>query len=60
MARAVKREAAKRDLTDQWIWYAENANIETADRFFAVPICTVCGDSPSATDSRRSCCFIFP
>lgn len=35
MARAVKREAAKRDLTNQWIWYAENANIETADRFFA-------------------------
>ncbi|MBM3740989.1 MAG: type II toxin-antitoxin system RelE/ParE family toxin [Acidobacteria bacterium] len=33
MATVRKREAAKRDLIAQWVWYAENANIETADRF---------------------------
>jgi|SRR6516162_1920841 toxin ParE1/3/4 len=33
MARVVKREAAKRDLIAQWVWYAENADIEVADRF---------------------------
>lgn len=33
MARIVKREAAKRDLVAQWVWYAENAGIEIADRF---------------------------
>lgn len=34
-ARVLRREAAKRDLTDQWIWYAENADFEIADRFLA-------------------------
>ena len=33
MARILKREAAKRDLIAQWVWYAENASIEVADRF---------------------------
>ena len=33
MARVRKRESAKRDLIAQWVWYAENANINTADRF---------------------------
>ena len=33
MARVRKREAANRDLIAQWVWYAENADIETADRF---------------------------
>jgi toxin ParE1/3/4 len=33
MARVLKREAAKRDLVAQWVWYAENATIEVADRF---------------------------
>jgi|ERR1035438_3580825 toxin ParE1/3/4 len=33
MARVVKREAAKRDLIRQWVWYAENATLEVADRF---------------------------
>lgn len=33
MARALKREAAKRDLFEQWLWYAENASVEVADRF---------------------------
>ncbi len=33
MARVLKREAAKRDLIQQWVWYAETANIEVADRF---------------------------
>lgn len=28
-----KREAARRDLIAQWVWYAENTDIETADRF---------------------------
>lgn len=35
MARIRKRESAKRDLIAQWVWYAENAGIETADRFLA-------------------------
>jgi toxin ParE1/3/4 len=33
MARVQKREAAKRDLIAQWVWYAENASVEVADRF---------------------------
>ncbi|HQH28153.1 MAG TPA: type II toxin-antitoxin system RelE/ParE family toxin [Oligoflexia bacterium] len=28
-----KREAAKRDLVEQFVWYAENAGLEVADRF---------------------------
>ena len=35
MGRVLKREAAKRDLIAQWVWYAENASIEIADRFLA-------------------------
>ncbi len=33
MATIRKRESAKRDLIAQWVWYAENADIDTADRF---------------------------
>ena len=33
MARVLKREGAVRDLIQQWVWYAENASIEVADRF---------------------------
>jgi plasmid stabilization system protein ParE len=33
MARVLKWEAAKRDLIAQWVWYAENAHIDVADRF---------------------------
>jgi toxin ParE1/3/4 len=33
MVRVLKREAAKRDLIQQWIWYAENGGTEVADRF---------------------------
>jgi hypothetical protein len=33
MAIIRKREAAKRDLIAQWVWYAENASIEVADNF---------------------------
>jgi toxin ParE1/3/4 len=33
MARVQKRDAAKRDLIAQWVWYAENASIDIADRF---------------------------
>ena len=35
MARVLKREAAKRDLIAQWVWYAETASIDVADRFLA-------------------------
>ncbi|MCC6391601.1 MAG: type II toxin-antitoxin system RelE/ParE family toxin [Bryobacterales bacterium] len=34
-SRVLKREAAKRDLTAQWVWYAENASVEVADRFLS-------------------------
>jgi toxin ParE1/3/4 len=35
MAHVLRRESAKRDLIAQWVWYAENSDIETADRFLA-------------------------
>ena len=35
MARVLKREAAKRDLVAQWVWYAESADIEVADQFLS-------------------------
>jgi toxin ParE1/3/4 len=33
MSKVVRREAAKRDLIQRWVWYAENASVEIADRF---------------------------
>jgi toxin ParE1/3/4 len=33
VGRALKRESALRDLTAQWVWYAENAGIDVADQF---------------------------
>jgi toxin ParE1/3/4 len=33
MRRILKREAAKRDLIEQWVWYAENASMSIADSF---------------------------
>ena len=33
MARVLKREAAKRDLIAQWVWYAQTASFEVADGF---------------------------
>ena len=33
MARILKRDSAKRDLIRQWVWYAEEAGVEVADRF---------------------------
>lgn len=33
MARIRKREAATRDITAQWVWYAETGGIALADRF---------------------------
>jgi plasmid stabilization system protein ParE len=33
MARVLKREAAKRNLIEHLLWYAETASIEVADRF---------------------------
>ena len=36
MASVRKREAARRDLIGQWVWYAENADIDTADQFLKV------------------------
>jgi len=41
MARILKREPAKRDLIAQWVWYGENASIETADRFLAAAEATL-------------------
>jgi toxin ParE1/3/4 len=41
VAQVRKREAAKRDLLAQWVWYAENAGVETADRFLAAVESTV-------------------
>ncbi len=41
MATVLKRESAKRDLIAQWLWYAENADIDTADRFLAAANSTV-------------------
>lgn len=35
MVRVLKREAAKRDLIAHWVWYAEHADVEVADRFLA-------------------------
>jgi len=36
MAYVRRREAARRDLVAQWVWYAENAGIERADQFLRV------------------------
>ena len=36
MARVLKREAAKRDLIAQWVWYAQAASFEVAYRFLVV------------------------
>ena len=47
MARIRKRDAAKRDLVRQWVWYAENASIEVADRFLEA------ADSTLATLARQ-------
>ena len=47
MARVLKREAAKRDLIAQWVWYAENASIEIADHFLAAV------ESTAATLARQ-------
>jgi toxin ParE1/3/4 len=33
MARVLKREGARRDLVAQWVWYAEHATLDIADRF---------------------------
>jgi toxin ParE1/3/4 len=33
MPEILKRESAKRDVIAQWVWYAENASVELADRF---------------------------
>ena len=33
MACVLRREGARRDLIQQWVWYAENAGIDVADRF---------------------------
>ena len=41
MARVRKRESAKRDLIAQWVWFAENVDIDTADRFLEAANSTV-------------------
>ena len=35
MPKPFKSEAARRDLVAQWVWYAEHASSEVADRFLA-------------------------
>jgi toxin ParE1/3/4 len=35
MAQILKRETAKCDLIEQWLWYAEQGGIEVADRFLS-------------------------
>ncbi|HAX43374.1 MAG TPA: type II toxin-antitoxin system RelE/ParE family toxin [Bryobacteraceae bacterium] len=35
MPKPFKREAARRDLVAQWVWYAEHADSNVADRFLA-------------------------
>jgi toxin ParE1/3/4 len=52
MARVVKREAAKRDLIRQWVWYAENASFEIADRFLTAADTTL-ADVSTHQDSGR-------
>jgi toxin ParE1/3/4 len=41
MQGVVKRKSAERDLIEQWLWYAENVDIETADRFLSATESTV-------------------
>jgi toxin ParE1/3/4 len=41
MARVRKREAARRDLLLQRVWYLENANRQVADRFWRAVIDTL-------------------
>lgn len=41
MTRILRREPAKRDLIALWVWYAENASLDTADRFLAATEATL-------------------
>lgn len=41
MATVRKREPAKRDLIAQWVWYAETADINIADRFLGAADSTI-------------------
>ncbi len=41
MARVLQREAAKRDLIAQWVWYAETGGMEVADRFLSAADATL-------------------
>lgn len=52
----LRREAAKRDLIAQWLWYAENADIQTADRFLSAVYATLVtiGGHPLSGASVRS------
>jgi toxin ParE1/3/4 len=36
-----KRESAQRDLTEQFVWYAENAGIDVAERFLSAADATL-------------------
>jgi len=35
MSRVLRREAARRDLIEQFLWYAQNASVDVADRFLS-------------------------
>ena len=60
MSVVLRREAAERDLIAQWVWYAENASIEVADRFLIAAEATLaflakqpdCG-APIAVTKKR-------
>lgn len=41
MIALTRRDAAKRDIAEVWLWYAENASIDVADRFLAAVESTI-------------------
>ncbi len=60
MARVQKREAAKRDLIAQWVWYAENAGIDVADRFLRKPELQALRRFPVSDGFEKILLFYFP
>jgi plasmid stabilization system protein ParE len=60
MARVLKREAAERDLIRQWVWYAENASVEVADRFLSAADARIAtGGSPGKAVERSTAAGIW-
>jgi toxin ParE1/3/4 len=54
-----KRESAKRDLIAQWVYYAENADIDTTDRFLAAAEATA-SMLAAQPDAGYRCAFTKP